>query len=248
MKKTLMIVLAALAIGATALAQDNQGGAGGGQGRRQGGGQFRMGGMRGGDASGLGLLNIAEVQKELKMTPAQIQSVTDYQAAQREKMQAMRPQGGGGGGAGFDPVKMREMQAEMTKEAVKKVAEILDDSQEGRLFELRVQRAGNEAITFADVQEKLGLSSAQKSKVKLAQRENEEASMGMFRGGGGGGGGQVDRQALMEEMRRMREEYVKKLGEILTAEQAASLKKMGGAAFKFPEPQQRRPGGGGGGL
>ena len=119
-----------------------------------------MGGMRGGDASGLGLLNIAEVQKELKMTPAQIQSVTDYQAAQREKMMAMRPQGGGGGGAGFDPVKMREMQAEMTKEAIAKVAEILDDSQEGRLFELRVQRAGNEAITFADVQDKLGLSSA----------------------------------------------------------------------------------------
>jgi len=261
MKKTLMIVLAVVALGAVAFAQDPTGGGGAGGGGRRGGGagggQFRMGGMRGNDVSGLSLLRMKEVQAELKLDAAQVEKLDALSTEMNDKMRAgFQPGGNGGGGGAPDPEAMKKRMEEMTamqEDAKKKVATILNADQNKRLSELKIQRAGNEAILQADVQEALGLSAGQKSKAKLAQREQQDAMQGMFRpggGGAGGGGGQVDRQAMMQEMQRQREEYLKKLGEILNADQAAKLKAMGGTPFKFPAPQQgqgRRNGGGGGG-
>lgn len=220
----LMVACAVLSSAALVAAQ---GGGGGGGGRGQGRGGFGQGMFGGYDATGLRLLNRADVQRDL--------GVTDDQ---KTKLQALQPQRGGGGGGGFGGggggggADAEARRAEMEKRNVEtraKIAEVLKPEQVTRLQEINVQLAKNRAILNADVQKTLGVTDDQKKKIEDLNRKMMEANMGLFQQMRDGS---MTQDQLRESMVKNNETMNAELGKILTAEQAAKLKAMGGKEFK----------------
>jgi hypothetical protein len=210
---------------------------GGGGGRGQGRGGFGQGG--GMDATGLQLLGRADVQRDLALTDDQKAKVQ----ALRESMRGQGGRGGGGGGfggggGGGGNIDREAMRAEMEKrnaETKAKIAEILKPEQVTRLGEIAVQLAGNRAILNPDVQKTLGLSDEQKAKITELQTKMQEANRGLFQQVQDGS---MTREQIGEAMQKNNETMNAELGKVLTTEQAAKLKAMGGKEFKADPPQR----------
>lgn len=170
-----------------------------------------------------------DIAKELKLTDEQKKKLLAVQDEQRQKMMDMFQ------GGGFDPSdreKMQKVIGDMMKESEKKVNDVLDDPQEKRLKELSIQRQGNSAIMNEDVQKELALTDAQKAKVKELQTKQQEAmqaTMEKMRNG------EIERDQIRDIMSKNQKIMNDELGKILTTDQAAKLKTMGGAPFKFEE-------------
>jgi len=245
--------ISALLIGCIALAgaQNGNGGNGGGGGGGRRGGQGRGGfGQRGGNNFGeLQLALRKDVQTDLAVTDDQKTKLDDYNTKQRE---ARRAAGGGGRGAGgngggqVDPAELQKRRDEQRAQTHKDLAAILNDGQMKRLGEISIQLRGNRAILDADVQKTLGLSSDQTAKIKDLQDKQTEANRAI--------GEKMRNQEISQDDARKSMETNNKtmdteLGKILTADQAAKLKDMGGKPFKADpaEAAGRRGGGGGGG-
>lgn len=226
MNKTLTLFIALVALSSITFAQQGGGGqrgqgGGQGQGQMQGGQNQRQGGG-GGSAR---LLAMPSIQAELNLT-----------LDQKTKLSALLPQRGQGGqgggqrgqgagnGQGQDRTANRANQAETDK----KIAEILDDKQEARLAELVIQRAGNRAVLDEKVATKLALTAEQKTKLD-ALREKQRAS----RAGGGQQVQGADREAARAAREKMEKELDAEIGKILTEQQKADLKALGGKPFKF---------------
>lgn len=204
------------------------GGGPGGPGGRGG----RMGGMMMG--SGM-LLRQEAVQKELSLTDEQ-----------KTKLKEAVPEGrgpGGGGGANFrdmseeERAKAMEERAKQAAETEKKIAGILDEKQNARLKQIRLQITGARAIMNEEVAKELGITEEQTTKIREAMTALREE----MQGGGGGGPG-----AFAE----MAEKMNAKLMEQLTDEQKAKYKEMLGEPFDVSQIQMGfggGPGGGGGG-
>lgn len=230
-----LVAVAALAVlGAVALAQG--GGQGGG---RQGGGRFGMMGGRGGGGPA-SIVSIPEVQTEIGLNDDQKKKLQEFQDKQREeqraRMEEMRNSGGGGGG--FDMEAMRKQQAEQQAKSEKAIKEILTEAQWKRTYEIWVQNQGNRAILNEQVQKDLALTDDQKSKIKDLQTKQQEAGQAMMEKMRNG---EIQREEIQDLMTKQNQVMNDELGKILTTEQAAKLKEMGGKAFKLPE---RRGGGG----
>lgn len=221
MKRILTILAVAAAIGSMALAQ--------------GGGQ--RGGQRGGfQRGGPGLLNRADVQKELKMTSSQkskIESLLESQRGQRF--------GGGGGGRGGNDGGGRRgggggrrggFGGGLSPEMVKSIKGILDDAQYKRFTELSLQQAGGFALNREDIAKQLKLTSKQKSELQEINQDMRADMQDMFSGGGGGGG---DFAAIREEIQALREDYGKDMLKLLTADQKKIWASMVGKTFKFQQ-------------
>lgn len=122
----------------------------------------------------------------------------------------------------------QEARAKMDKE----ILAILDDTQKQRLKELWVQRAGNGILGNEDIQKELGLSDEQKTKIKDLQAKQREANQQIMERS-------RNQEIEREEARSLQDKNNKilneELGKVLTADQAAKLKSMGGAPFKFEE-------------
>ena len=221
MKKTLIIIIALVAVSSFAFAQQGGGqrgqggGKGQGQGQRQGGQNQRQGGNNGAAR----LLAMPNVQTELNLT-------TD----QKSKITALVPQRGQGGQGGGQRGQGGEQGANRTNQADldKKIAEILDDKQKARLAELVIQRAGNRAVLNETVASKLAVTADQKTQL-AALREKQRAS----RGGGGQQGQGADREAARAAREKMEKELDAEIAKILTDKQIAELKALGGKPFKF---------------
>lgn len=198
---------------------------------------FRMMGMGGGGGGSMLLFRMSQdgasiredVAKELKLTDDQQKKLLAVQDEQRQKMMDMFQ------GGGFDPSdreKMQKVIGDMMKESEKKINEVLDDSQEKRLKQLSIQRQGNAAIMQEDVQTELKMTDAQKSKIKELQTKQQEAmqaTMEKMRNG------EIERDQIRDIMQKNQKIMNDELGKVLTTEQAAKLKEMGGAAFKFED-------------
>jgi Spy/CpxP family protein refolding chaperone len=200
---------------------------GGGQGGRGG----RMGGMGGMMGSGM-LLRQEAVLKELSLTDEQ-----------KTKLKEALPEGrgpGGGGGQNFrdmseeERAKAMEERAKQAAETEKKIAEILDEKQNARLKQIRLQVTGARAITIKEVAEELGITEEQSTKIREAMTALREE---MMSGGGGGPG------AFAE----MAEKMNAKLMEQLTDEQKAKYKEMLGETFDVSQIQMGFGGGAGSG-
>jgi hypothetical protein len=192
------------------------------------------------------LLNVKEVQTELKMTEPQVAKVGEKQQEFMGKMRELFQNGGGGGNR-------EEMQAAMAKiqeEQSKAVNEILDTKQQKRFKQLELQRAGTMAVLRKDVADELKITEEQKTKIQEIQRAQFEAQRN------GGGGARLGPDSTPEERAaamKAREEAQKALNEkiagVLTDAQKAQWKAMQGEPFKFPPMQfggfgGRRGGGG----
>lgn len=237
-------LVAAIAVVACAAFAAAQGGGGGGQGRGGGFGQRGFGG--GNDQTGLQLLGRADVQRDVAVTAEQKDKITALQQEMRgggfgAGGGGNRGGGGGGGGVGggggqgnFDQAAMREAMAKRNAEILDKLGKILDANQMKRLKEIRIQLAKNGAITHADVAKDLGITEAQKTKIADLQQKQREANMSLRQEG-------LGREEMMAAMQKNNEALNTEFGKLLTPEQAAKLKEMGGKEFKADPPQ----GGGG---
>lgn len=140
---------------------------------------------------------------------------------------------GGAGGGQFNSEEFRKRMEEQRTQQRKDLAAILNEGQIKRIGEIRVQLQGNRAIQQEETQKALAMTPDQVTKVKDLQAKQQEAN-----------------QALMQKMRDQsitREEATKsfenntkiletEFAKVLTADQAAKLKAMGGKPFKADPP------------
>jgi len=211
------------------------------------GGGFGRGGFGGFGAGPLQLLQMPEVQKELKMEQAQIDLIKQLQAEQRQNR---GNRGNRGDLQNLTPEERQkrfdEFRATAEKNRVeeeKKVGEILDPKQMARLGELEIQRAGTFALLQPKVQDKLKISADQKTKLMAIQQEQRQAGAGfrdLFQNG------QQPTPEQLQEMRKKMQDAqtaadAKMLG-VLNADQKKQFDTMKGAPFTFPafQPGRRR--------
>jgi len=206
-------------------------------------GQGRMG-MRGG--GGLMLLGIPEVQKELKMTPEQVEKL---RAKQSEVLQAIRDiRQKAGGPQAIQNMSAEDQQKLMDKvQAVqnKAVAEILNADQQKRFRQLELQQAGVGAFMRKDVIEELKLTKEQTEKIRALQREQQQAVRGAFQGVDFRNMTPEDREKMQAKMAGLRKAALDKALAVLTEEQQKQWKGMLGEPFKFPARMPGQRGGAG---
>lgn len=226
-----------------------QGGGGGGRGQGRGG--FQRGGLN--NFSETRLLSRKDVQKDLGLTDDQVTKLDDYiqkntpgrggagagGGGQRGNGGGggggQRGNGGGAGGAQLTDEQRAAMQkaaAERREKTRKELLEIISEAQLKRVDEIGIQLQGNSAILQADVQKALGLSTDQTDKIKDLQKKQQEATQALFQ--------KVRDQELTREdftaaMTKNNDTMKAELGKILTSDQAAKLKAMGGKPFTADE-------------
>src|SRR5688500_13451482 len=141
---------------------------------------FRGGGFRGGGASGL--VMIPEVQKELKLDPAQIDLLKQLGEETRAKMREMFQSS-----QGLSEEERGRKFREFGQQQEKNINDILDAKQKARLKQLELQQAGNRALDRKEVADALKLTPDQRSKVQSAVTAEREAMRALFEGFRGGG-------------------------------------------------------------
>ena len=113
------------------------------------------------------MLRIAEVQKELKMTPEQVAKLDAKQDEVRQKMQTLFQ--GGGNPAEMTPAERQKRTEQMMEVQTKAVNEILDPTQQKRYRQLDLQQQGASALMRKDVADELKLTDEQKKALADAQ-------------------------------------------------------------------------------
>ncbi len=227
--KNLKIIIAAALVAITAIGS-TQGmrmmGMGGGSPTQLlyagGMGGFGRGGGGGGGAPEVTLR--ADVSKELKIADDQKAKIIAARSGMMEKMGEVFQNAGG------DREAMQKGMADLIAASEKEVNAALTDAQKTRLKELWIQRQGNSAIQNEGVQKDLGFTDAQKAKVKELNEKSMEASQALFQKMRDQ---ELDREQMQAAMAKNTEVMKVELGKILTAEQTAKLKAMGGVAFTF---------------
>lgn len=228
----LAVVLCALVSIATA--QPPGGGFGGGRGMFGGG--------------GLSMLGIPEVQKELKLTPEQIEQVKTKGPEIRTAIQEIFQEAGG-----FQALRdlgeedRAKLFAKVQDVQTKAVASVLKPEQQKRFHQLELQQAGAQALGRKDVAEALKITDEQKEKLGGIQKEQGEAMRQIFQSVGNPMDMTSDERAAMQKkMQTLQKTLTDKSFAILTVEQSKSWKEMIGEPFKFPARGfgGRGPGGG----
>ena len=165
---------------------------------------------------------IAEVQKELNITDAQ-----------KEKLQALR--GERGNQQNLSREDRQKLFEELAKKADETIKSVLDEKQQQRFAELRIQRDGAGSLARAEIAEKLGLDQAQKDQVKKIRADNAPTNRPNFQNATA-----EELQKFATEARERREKINTALLAVLTSAQKESFEKLQGAKFTFPQPQGRR--------
>jgi hypothetical protein len=107
---------------------------------------------------------------------------------------------------------------------------VLDETQQKRLEELRLQRDGAESLTRAEVVAKLNLDQAQKDKIKQIVARDASAARFDFQNAT-----PEERQKYVAEARERQEKRRAELLAVLTPAQKATFATMQGEKFTFPE-------------
>jgi hypothetical protein len=210
-------------------------------------------GPGGGDPT-LRLLGMGEVQKELELMDDQ---VTKLKAVDEEFRQKVQKEFSGLRDLPQDQrqarfAEMQEKQRSWREEALKKVQEILLPPQYDRLHEISIQVRGVGALADSKVQDELGLSEEQKTKLNGIRDKVETQMRSMFEGMRDLT--QEQRRAKFAEMREKIQSSRKELEEqtlqTLTAAQRDKFEQMKGKKIDIQMPQFGRggpPGGNRGG-
>lgn len=158
---------------------------------------------------GLGLLLMPEVRAELKLSDVQSEKIKQMKGPYR-----IPPE-------------------ELGRKLDQELRELLDDKQQGRLWELILQQEGGRALQWPSVANKLKLDEAQLERVKKIVAANTAKPTVLD-------GLSPDEQAkVLEESRKRREKRKVELLTVLTAEQTEIFQKMQGTKFTFPEPRRQ---------
>lgn len=249
MKSKPFAIVAVAVIAASALSQ------GGGQ---RGGGQFGQGGpggmQRGGQGFGMTesmIVQRADVQKDIKLTPEQKTKLDAINQEMREKMQAQfqagrNGQGGSNGQAGtrgqIDMEAIRAQMEAMQKETNDKIKAALTPEQWTRLGQIKIQLGGSRIFLDEAFAKQLGLKANQKLQINDLMEKQQQANreiMAKMREEG------ADRQKLMADMQANDKILRAEIEKLLTPEQKTTLATLEGPKFT-PDPNQQGGFGGGG--
>lgn len=261
--KRIVIIASVLTLGAASvLAQEPgpgtspaRGGLGQGQEKGQAGARNgRFGRMRG-RVGGIRIITRSDVQKELNLNDQQKAAIQEkfpalggqrYSGAAGKPSPAVPPGGPPAGGnpspavppgalpAGGAPsargIGERGNYQEMQQKLDVDIKAILNEGQYKRLHELMLQFDGPSALADnAELAKKLGVTEEQQTKIRNIRQTMMQNMRDKMQGAGAGG----DRQAMMAEMQKMREETNKQILDVLTSEQKNNWDAMLGKPFKF---------------
>jgi hypothetical protein len=207
-----------LSVGSAALAQ-------GGGGRR---------GMVGRGGGGLLMLRLAEVQKELKMTPEQVGKLDAKQAEVRQSMQDAF-QSVGGNPAEMSAADRQKLMDKMQAIQSKAVADLLDTTQQKRFRQLELQLQGPSVLAARkDVADELKLTEDQKKQAAEIQAKADADNRAAMQGVDFQSMTQEDRVKMMTKRQDIQKAAGEKIAALLTDAQKAQWKEMLGAPFTFP--------------
>lgn len=195
----------------------------------QGRGMMMMG--RGGGSETM-LLQRADVQRDLALTDDQKSKLKAMQDKMREDMQSAMENARSSGN--FDRDAMQKMMTDMMAKAKKDAAAILTADQNKRLHEIWIQVSGNAVILDEGVQKDLGITDAQKAKIKDLQTKQNDANQAVFEKVQNG---EIDRSEIQGIMKKNSDALNAELGKVLTDDQKNKLKAMSGKPFKADPPQ-----------
>jgi Spy/CpxP family protein refolding chaperone len=227
------VSLAVFAMCSTASAQPRPGG-----GRGMGMGMGMMGGgMRASVSMMYGiLLNSATVQKDLDLLDeqkAKIKEITDNaQKAMRETFSKM---GNPGDMTDEERAEMRKKMQAQGEKTTKDIEGVLLPDQLKRLKGIALQRMGVAALNDKGVQKELKLSDDQVAKLKTVGEDSMKKMRELFGSG-------EDRDAMRKKMQELGKDAEKKMMDVLSDEQKASLEKMKGKTLKIPDAELVPPG------
>jgi Spy/CpxP family protein refolding chaperone len=208
-------------------------------------------GFGGGGTSKADLVRREQVQKELKITEEQtgkIKEITDAaRASGRELFSGLRDLSEDERRAKF--TELREKMTKAAEETGKKIAAVLNDTQNARLDQIVLQQRGNRALTSKDTIAKLNITKEQQQQIKDLVDAQGEMTRELF--SGLRDIPREERAAKFAELGKKREEITtetnKAVMEVLTASQKTQFEQLKGAEFKLERGSfgRRRPGQGG---
>jgi Spy/CpxP family protein refolding chaperone len=176
-------------------------------------------GFMGGGMPGLFLLRSDVVQKDLKLSDDQKESITKLQDKAREDFSSLQ---------GLSQDERQSKMQTLLKEQEEKVGGILNDKQKARLKEIAIQQAGAMALANKDVAEALKLTDDQVNKIKELTDSFRKDARAAFQSAAG------DRDAAREAMTKLRKESNEKIMAVLNADQKAAFEKMKGEKIDLP--------------
>lgn len=220
--KKLIVIVAVAALVGSAMAQ---GGGGGGRGQRGGGGNMN---------SPTGMLNRADVQKDLGISEEQKTKLTEIRSGMRQKMQDARQ------AAGDDRAAQQAAMAKLGEESAKEINAVLTPDQQKRLKEIFIQVRGTQAVLNTEVQKDIEITDEQKTKIVDLQKRQQQANADIR---AKVQSGEIEQSAVRELQQKNNKVLADEITALLTDAQKAKLKEMGGKPFTA-DPA---PAGGGGG-
>lgn len=222
------------------------------EGGRRGFGMRGMGMMGGGMGGGMGrggmgmLLQVEQVQKEIKLTEDQKAELKKLNDAAREEfrkaMEEFRDLSPEEARQKFQEnrEKYQQQAQQRAKEMTEKLGQILKPEQMTRLNQIEMQLAGVQVLQRPEVQEKLGLTDDQKSQLKTIQEEMQSKMQELFPRRGDDEGERPSREEMRERMQQawqkmaeLRQETEKKCKAVLTDEQRPKLVELMGEPFEL---------------
>jgi len=221
----MVAIMMAAALAVTAVAQQTEG--------------SRRGSGRGLSRSSLiGLLQIEQVQKELKLTDDQTAKVNEISEAlgteMREKYTALREIED----REQQRAKMEELRDEFDAKAREKLRDVVPREQMMRLYQIRMQvRSVMESLDNRYVAGRLNLTDEQKA--KLAELGKEVGAKMSELYGSMRDASQDQRSELYQKFRTIRSEGDEKALGVLTEEQKQAFEEMKGAKFEWEMSRSR---------
>ncbi len=119
---------------------------------------------------------------------------------------------------------------------------VLTPDQDRRLHEIQIQLDGERAALRKEVQDHLGLSMDQVAKLKELDTNYRAANLSIRQKQQSN---EIDRRTARADQQKNTETLTEEIRKVLSPDQMARLKDMGGRPFVATEPMGRRRGGGG---
>lgn len=202
--------------------------------QRPSGGGAEMGNRRG--PSVIGLIARKDVQRDLKMTAAQVKSITSLQDQMMKEMRR-------------DPGAPRDGNRSSMREKMdgfeKRANGLLTPAQRTRIKEIQLHLMGNRVITMPEMQKQLGITAVQKARIDAAVKAHGATLsklMQSFRTNKQRGG-TIQAPGAFQKIEAANTKLDRDLGAIMTAAQRTKLASLRGRPFKADPPQRPQMGG-----
>lgn len=160
------------------------------------------------------LLRQQSIQRELKLTDAEIEKAHKHCATQWAKAQEAN---------GLSPSEADKKFAEMERENQRFIETTLTKEQQKRLNEITLQVAGLLSLTRHHIASQLGLTAEQKTRAKEMQQEARREADELLE--------VKDKTQQRAKLKELRATTRKKINELLTDAQEAKWREMTGAPF-----------------